>query len=306
MNIEKQLYKKFSVGIAMNTTLQEFSNLLKIYGPYIDNFYGSLPLGDKYHGRPFIAQQFHNPEMQTKFWEIARMINESGINLEIVFNTDGLTGDDFRECRDKLEKEKIIVNKIAVLDWYFDLVKELFPSVEVIDSVNNMKNTLEEFREIRHDYDEIVIGRHFIRNTEVFCVVQEELHAKTVLLLNNGCSHVCGGCRTQEYCRESYVKEKDRYSSEYLYALQSIMPYELHEGFFDISHVDLFKLSTRNADTEFICKCLDSYIHNNAREYVDKSSHHYLLWSRLMWHMPYFDEFDYDRIYQLKKEICGH
>ena len=67
MNIEKQLYKKFSVGMAMNTTLQEFSNLLKIYGPYIDNFYGSLPLGDKYHGRPFIAQQFHNPEMQTKF-----------------------------------------------------------------------------------------------------------------------------------------------------------------------------------------------------------------------------------------------
>lgn len=303
MSREIQLYKKFSVGIAMNTTLQEFADLLNKYEPYIDNFYGSLPLGDKYHGRTFIAQQFQNQEMQEKFWKIARMINESGINLEIVFNTDGLTEEDFKECKYQLEKEGIVVNKIAVLDWYFDSVKKLFPSVKIIDSVNNMKNTLEGFREIRHDYDEIVIGRHFIRNENVLRVVQDELHAKTVLLLNNGCSHICGGCRTQEYCRQSYEKERDRYSPEYVYALQSIMPYELHENFFDISRIDLFKLSTRNADTEFIHKCLDSYIYNNAREYVEKSSHHYLLWSRLIWHMQYFDSFNYDRIYQLKREI---
>ena len=47
MSREIQLYKKFSVGIAMNTTLQEFADLLNKYEPYIDNFYGSLPLGDK-------------------------------------------------------------------------------------------------------------------------------------------------------------------------------------------------------------------------------------------------------------------
>ena len=47
MGIENQLYKKFSVGIAMNTTLEDFADLLKKYEPYIDNFYGSLPLGDK-------------------------------------------------------------------------------------------------------------------------------------------------------------------------------------------------------------------------------------------------------------------
>ena len=211
MGIENQLYKKFSVGIAMNTTLEDFADLLKKYGPYIDNFYGSLPLGDKYHGRTFIAQQFHDREMQEKFWKIAKMINESGINLEIVFNTDGLTEEDFKECKYQLEKKGIVVNKIAVLDWYFDAVKELFPSVGIINSVNNMKNTPEGFRKIRHGYDEIVIGRHFIRDGEIPRIIQDELHAKTVLLLNNGCSHVCGGCRTQEYCRQSYEKEKDKY-----------------------------------------------------------------------------------------------
>ena len=296
--------KRFSVGIAIETTLSDFENMLNKYGRYIDNFYGSIPLGDKFHGRVHIVNQFKNPDNINKFWEIAKLINKYGINLEIVFNTDNLTEEDFYMCRDELKKHEVTVDKIAILDKYYEQVQAIFQKVKLINSVNNMPNTLDGIRNISHKYDEIVIGRHFIRNVEAFHIVTKELGADCVLLVNNGCSHICGGCRSFDYCKECYEKGREKTSAEYLYALQSILPYEISEQYFDTSDVKLFKLSTRNADTEFICKCLDSYIHNNGKEYVDKSLHHYLMWSRLIWHQDYFDSFDYERIRSIKQKIC--
>lgn len=91
--------KRFSVGIAIETTLSDFEGMLENYGRYIDNFYCSLPLGDKFHGRTHVANQFKNPENIQKFWEIAKMINKSDVGFEIVFNTDKLIEEDFyMEC----------------------------------------------------------------------------------------------------------------------------------------------------------------------------------------------------------------
>ena len=296
--------KRFSVGIAIETTLSDFEGMLENYGRYIDNFYCSLPLGDKFHGRTHVANQFKNPENIQKFWEIAKMINKSDVGFEIVFNTDKLIEEDFYMCRNELEKHGITVDKIAILDKYYELVSAIFPNVKLVNSVNNMPNTLDGIRQISHKYDEIVIGRQFIRNIDAFHIVTEELGSDCVLLVNNGCSHICGGCRSFDYCNDCYEKEKKRTSAEYLYALQSILPYEISEEYFDTSAVKLFKLSTRNADTEFICKCIDSYIHDNGKEYEDKSPHHYKMWLRLMWHQDHFDSFDYERIRSIKQEIC--
>lgn len=200
--------KRFSVGIAIETTLSDFEGMLENYGRYIDNFYCSLPLGDKFHGRTHVANQFKNPENIQKFWEIAKMINKSDVGFEIVFNTDKLIEEDFYMCRNELEKHGITVDKIAILDKYYELVSAIFPNVKLVNSVNNMPNTLDGIRQISHKYDEIVIGRQFIRNIDAFHIVTEELGSDCVLLVNNGCSHICGGCRSFDYCNDCYEKEK--------------------------------------------------------------------------------------------------
>ena len=225
---------------------------------YIDNFYCSLPLGDKFHGRTHVANQFKNPENIKKFWEIAKLINKSDVSFEIVFNTDKLTEEDFYMCRNELEKHEITVDKIAILDKYYELVSAIFPNVKLVDSVNNMPNTLDGIRQISHKYDEIVIGRQFIRNTDAFRIVTEELGSDCVLLVNNGCSHICGGCQSFDYCNDCYEKEKNRTSAEYLYALQSILPYEISEEYFDTSAVTVKIIFCKNSEIilkekQFVC-----------------------------------------------------
>ena len=43
--------KRFSVGLALDTTLDEFNELLDQYAWAIENIYFSLPMGDKFHAR---------------------------------------------------------------------------------------------------------------------------------------------------------------------------------------------------------------------------------------------------------------
>ena len=107
------------------------------------------------------------------------------------------------------------------------------------------------------------------------------------------------------HCRKTYERDRKKWTPEYLYALQSILPYELHEGYFDSSDIGLFKLSTRNADIEFTARCIDSYIRNNAEELIEQKKFNYLLWARLGWHIDYFNEFNYFNIKEIKKRCVS-
>lgn len=299
---ESFFYKKFSVGLAMHTDKKQFRHFLEQYGDFIENIYASLPLGDRFHGREPIQRQFHNSNNVMLFWELLPIIQQFGINIEVAFNTDHLDENDFRLCREHLDQHEITVQKVVILDWYFEYAKKYFPEASIVKSVNNMPETIEDVQNIQLPFDEIVIGRQNIRNEAIFSSVASK--ARSILLLNNGCSYECRGCKSPAYCRESYRHSLQKASAQYLYALQSIMPYEIHEGYFDISHINLLKISNRNADTEYTMKCMDSYIHNNAHAYVEKSKHHYMLWARLGWHIPHFDEFNYDEIKEMKAKIC--
>ncbi len=300
---ESFFYKKFSIGLAMHTDKVQFINFLEQYKDFIDNIYVSLPLGDRFHGREPIQKQFQDSSNVTLFWELLTIIRHFDINIEVAFNTNHLDENDFRLCREHLDKHDIDIQKVVILDWYFKYAKKYFPKAYIVKSVNNMPETIDDVQNIQHPFDEIVIGRQNIRNEEMFSVVASK--AKSILLLNNGCSHECGGCKSSTYCREVYRHSVLKSSAQYIYAMQSILPYEIHEGYFDISKINLFKISNRNADTEYTAKCIDSYIHNNAYDYIVKSKHHYMLWARLGWHIPYFDEFEYGNIMEIKKSICN-
>ena len=286
----------------MNTDRVQFIEFLERYGDYIDNIYVSLPLGDRFHGRDPIKLQFHNDQNVILFWELLELIQKYRIKIEVAFNTVNLIENDFRLCRDSLDQHGIAVQKVVILDEYYDYVKKYFPKASIVKSVNNMPDSVEDFQKVSLQFNEIVIGRQNIRNETIFRIVASK--AKSILLLNNGCSHFCMGCKTPEYCKEVYNKSVSQTSAQYIYALQSILPYEIHKQYFNIREIDLFKISNRNADTEFTMKCLDSYIHNNSFEYISKSRHHYMLWARLGWHISHFNEFDYNEIMNIKKEIC--
>ena len=296
-------HKRFSVGLALDSTPDEYEKLFSLYGDKIDNIYFSPPLGDRFHGRNKIADQFHSPEIQERFWEILKVAASHDITLEVVLNTHLLEPGDIELTAEAFAKRGVALGKICVQDSYYDEARTVFSGCEFVHSVNCMPDDRDKILETAPLYDEYVVGRQYIRDEKLFAEIKQK-GPRVVLLMNNGCSHWCGGCGELSHCGEAHQKTLQRFTSQQIYAIQSIMPYEIHEEFFKTSDVDLFKLSTRNADVRYITLLLDSYINNNASEYIKESKDFYLLWSRLLWMKKDFQDYDYEMIREEKKKVC--
>lgn len=294
--------KRFSIGLALDSEADEYERLFAQYGDYIDNLYFSPPLGDRFHGRNKIAEQFRNSEMCDRFWRILKVTQAYKIGLEAVFNTHLLEPGDLAYARTEFDRHQIHLDKVCIQDSYYDEAKRIFPASELVHSVNCMPDEIEKIIEAAGKYEEYVVGRQYTRNSALFKKIREQ-GSKCVLLLNNGCSHWCGGCSDSQHCSDSYKKSRETYIPQEIYAIQSILPYEIHEKLIDTSAVKLFKLSTRNADVSYITMCLDSYINNSAFEYIKRSTDYYLLWSRLLWIVKDFPTFDYNAIRDFKKNL---
>ncbi len=303
MKNKEYFYKRFSVGLTLDATIDDFNHFLETYHRYIANFYFSLPMGDKFHSRSNVRKQLRNPETINMFWEILSIIQSYGIKLELVLNNWNVTEDDVRDAKKLLEEHDIKISLVGITNDIYDIVKRAFPSQEIVYSFNNRTNTMEEFERIPFRYDEIVVGRQNIRNSELFECIHNQMRSKVVLLLNNGCSHICGGCTTLSNCHSSYYRAKFNYRPEYLYALQSIMPFEIHNDLLDLENIDLFKINSRNASLTQLRDCIDSYINCIEDEYIKKSISYYGLWGRLEWHVEHYDEFSLERIRELKFRI---
>lgn len=295
--------KRFSVGLALDTTLVEFNAMLDEYSWAIENIYFSLPMGDKFHARTRVVNQMRQPETVALFWELLKCIKAHGIKIELVLNNGLVRSSDIREAAQMLANHNICIDLVGITDDIYDDVKRYFPTQKIVYSFKNRTHTKTAFASLNHPYDEIVLGRQNIRNVDLFRYIHNELKTKVVLLINNGCSHVCGGCTTLSNCHRSYYQEKFSKSSEYLYALQSIMPFELHSELLDVSYVHLFKISSRNASVDYIRKCLDSYINCIEEPYIQQSQENYMLWSRLAWHVEYYSDFSLNSIRKIKRQI---
>lgn len=296
-------YKRFSIGLTLDTNLQLFNQFLGRYHEYIANFYFSLPMGDKFHSRVNVKQQFRNSEKVNMFWQMLSLIQSFEIKLELVLNNGNVTEDEVNKAKALLLEHDTEIDLIGVTNDIFEIVKKVFPTKEIVYSFNNRTNSLYEYEHIPFHYDEIVLGRQNIRNVELFDRIHNGMKSKVVLLLNNGCSHMCGGCTTLANCHSAYYRAKLNYSSEYLYALQSIMPYEIHNGLLNTENVDLFKINSRNASIQQLNDCMNSYINCIENEYIEQSALNYMLWGRLAWHVEFFDEFSLQRIREYKQLI---
>ena len=287
--------------------LDEFQAFLDDYHQFIDNFYFSLPMGDKFHARKRVAEQFHDFDSISLFWDALKLIKSYGIKLEVVFNTYGISRQELLIGKDILESHEIGVDLIGIVDYLYEDTREIFPFQKIVHSFNNFTTTLSEYEQIDHQYDEYVIGRNNIRNIALFNYLKNIKKSQVVLLLNNGCSFTCGGCSTLKRCHKSYYNGLKKHSPEYLYSLQSIMPYEIHSELLNCNDVALFKISSRNSDISYLRKCIESYINGDEYQYLSKYGvDSYYLWGRLAWHEEFYDEFDLDRIKHIKSAIYSH
>ena len=72
----------------------------------------------------------------------------------------------------------------------------------------------------------------------------------------------------------------------------------------DKNIIDEIKISSRPSTYEYLDKCLESYIYNeDVKEYIQKDFKNYHLFGRQANLIPYFKDFNYDNIENIKREL---
>lgn len=304
--MEIDFTKKFNVGLTLKTTLRAAERFFSQYGKYINEVYFSMPLGDRFHTRKAIRSQLSKKSSVKKFWRLLSVIKRCGIKLEMVLNTNTLTDEDIVESRRLLDEHGIDLDSVCCMDMYYDSVKRVFPDKPLICSYNNVFHSQKDIERISNAYDSYVLGGALIRDEGAFRHVKQEKHAKVVLLLNNGCSFNCSGCCAAQNCKPVFLKNLQKHSLDYLYALQSVFPAELYDGSICLDNVDYFKISNRSSGLKYLKKCLDSYMTNRVRKYIRFNFYNYALWGRMGQFWPRFIKLRYKKILAHKAEILGH
>ena len=299
------LEKKFNVGITLETNRREFDAFLETYHPYIHSFYFSLPTSYLYHTRTKIAAEFLLPGKKRLFWYMLERAAEYGIELELLFNTLRLDDALVEDAARTLDAHGIRVDSVCFLRPYYDAVVKCFPDKKLIWSFNNGFRSRDELSAVldEHRGDAVVLGSLFIRNNALF----EQLGQRgcpAYLLLNNACSFNCDTCNnTQSVCQSAFEENLKKHSVEYLYALQSIFPFELHDGIIDVTRVQCLKLSNRSSSLSFTADALDSYLNNEVEKYVRADKNNYAIWGRAGYFWKHYGRMDLDAILRIKEEL---
>ena len=291
----------------MSASVEEYKHFIDLYKPYIHSIYFSLPLGAKFHTRSIIAQQFEDPEIQREFWDLLRLFNDHNIKLELVLNTYRLNEIDLLNAKKLLTDKGISVDFVSILDEYYESVKDLFPGIPVVYSFNNNCNFNNEnaLLAIKGKYEYIVVGRSFLRDNAAFRNLSEA-GFKVVHLLNNGCSFNCKTCRESNECYSIFSRNLAKYDIEYLYALQSVMPFELYDGSIQTQYISVYKISNRSSGLRYLQRCLNSYLNNRVLDYLNIDKLNLALWCKLRHITKYCYDMDIDKIFSYKEEILRH
>lgn len=300
--------KKFNIGLTLDTNIKEFRRFLEAYHPYIRSIYFSLPLSKKFHTRQLIAKQLLFPHKRILFWKMLKEAKAYGVELELLFNTLTLDEDLIALASKELKKRQIEVDSVCFLQAYYPFVEKYFPDKKYIWSFNNGMRSLKAFDEAieGRKIDAVVLGSVFIRDNEAFRYIKEK-GKEIILLLNNSCSFNCATCAsTSPLCQETFDKNHEKYSVEYLYALQSIFPQELRDGTIEADLIDCFKISNRGSKLSFVQNSMDSYMRGEILPYLETDCNAYAYWGRAGFFWKYFSKMDFAKIVKYKEEILGH
>ena len=297
--------KKFNIGLTLETNLKEFECFVKEYHPYIHSIYFSPPVNKYFHTRSKVNQMFLLPGKKKLFWNMLKIAKEYGIELELLLNTLVLDDEMIKKASILLETHDIKVDSVCFLTQYYESVLKYFPNTKYILSFNNGFRTVKEIDNIIENYkfDTLVLGSAFIRNNRLFSYLASR-NKEVYLLLNNGCSFNCTTCNNVGTVCSYFFKENlKKHSLDYLYALQSIFPYELHEGIIDTSNIKCFKISNRSNPLPFVKNVIDSYMTNEVLKYLKISKNSYAYWGRAGYFWPHFKKINLEKVLSYKEEL---
>ncbi len=297
------LYKKFSIGLSLTISIDEYKELLTKYKDYIQSIYFSPPFSDKFHSRLEICEEFSDPQNIKKFYKVLELFKNEDILLDCVLNRPSLDSNTIIENLDSIKS--IHPDQITLLDRHIQLICDEFPTVEKIYSFNN-DFTMGKLANISDGFDTIVVGKYFLRNSQLLeKIYNSGFNLK--LLVNNGCSYNCRGCQMGwRHCESVFNSNLQKKSPEYLYALLSFYPYELFELLNKlIVPVKSLKISNRTSDYEYLNKCLYAYINYKSEDLYKQNSclEDYRLYARQANFNSFYKYFDDKKIMTLKRRI---
>lgn len=300
--MEKELIKKFSIGASPFISIEEYKKILKKYKKYIQSLYFSPPYDEKFQSRVELIDAFNDEENRYKIIDILELFKNAGIEIDCVLNRPSLNFDVIMTYMNQIKQ--LNPDQVTCLEKHIDIVKEEFPEAEKIYSFNN-DFKIGDLKHISHDFDTIVVGKHFLRNVDHLKKIYDS-GFELKLLVNNGCAFNCLGCKSgTKECINTFEKNLKKFSPEYLYAIQSFYPYELHELIENISFpIKSIKISNRTSDYNYLDQCLHSYIYNGTvdvdiiEEYDD-----FKLYGKQANLYEYMKDFDSKKILSIKRGL---
>ena len=301
---------KFSFGISLEMSLDEYEKIIQDYLPYLSSVYFSLPYGDEFHTRDKVKEEYSKCNAKEKLAEILNLFKKYNIKLEAVINQYNIELDKIKEALNKLDKI-ITIDSVCCLDEYYDIINEYYDgNMYMISSFNNIPLHKGNFRSrlsTLEKYDMLVLSKEWMRDIKLLEDIKYNYGFDLKLLINNGCSFNCMSCRAgNNNCKKVFMENLKKYTPEELYAIQSFFPWELKKFFERVNDelITEIKISNRPSTYDYINNCLKSYIFCEKEEkYISKSNKYYHLWGRQANLNPYYDEFDINRINKVKRDL---
>lgn len=292
--------KKFSLGLNMESPLNDVEFFLRTNADLIDSVYFSIPLGTKFYSRTELKNSIEGEESEQKLFYLLNVLDELGIKKELAVNTYKLDISDLYDTCTYLKNHNIIPDEIVCLEAYGKVLKKKYPNAEIKYSFNNP--TVSDL----DDFDTVVVGKEYLRNMEK----RHELinqGKNVVLLLNNGCSFNCHyQCGDSKFCNSVLKETLKETTVNEVYANQSFFPEELR----DILKYDIyadnyrFKISNRPLSAEYSENVLASYISNKCgKDYICESKINYGLFCTMLQLLKRIDDFDITKIVEYKNSL---
>lgn len=304
MNLNQKYKNKFSIGLSLEITLEEYKTLLEKYRDYIHSIYFSPPLGESFQSRNSIEEQFNNPEIVKRFYQVVELFAQNGILLDCVLNRPRLTDEEVEVALQYLPQFLPPINQITCLEKNIEIISEYYPNIEKIYSYNNDLQ-LRKIPNISKEFTTLVAGKYFLRDKEALLEIIKN-GFKIKLLVNNGCSFNCQGCRKgSRQCQTVFEHNLETKDINDLYALQSFVPEELANLMEEMPNmIDCIKISNRTSGYTYLDQCLESYItESKMQPYIEQKVENYRLWSRLGWFNQYLEQLDIDKIQRQKQKL---
>ena len=294
--------KKFTIGLSLDITLNEYEELFKEFGDYICSVYFSPPLGEQFHSRKIIAEQFRHKRKIDLFYDILNLIKNNGIPLDAVLNTYSITSNDIEKFIEFVNHYEI--DEVTTLEEYGErLHKKL--GINLTYSFNNGNKTAKDLADIPEYFDTVVLGTSYFHSPEIVNKIANDYKVK--ILPNNGCSVNCATCRNGSVrCRQVVESNLSRCSIDELFAIQSYFPWELKRLLEFVENTDniIVKISNRSSDYKYLRNCLSSYIDNtDVEQMINNNKRNYYLWCRLGAMIPYYDDANITNIQHIKMNI---